>query len=106
MIREIPGHSPNVALTIFGLNGLTAHHALFREMKLTKNSTVLISSAAGSLGALAIQIAKNVIGCKKVVGIAGGKEKCEYVRSLGADDCLDYKVSYSIQPPTSYRILR
>lgn len=42
-----------------------------------------------------MQIAKNVIGCEKVVGIAGGKEKCDWVKSLGADICVDYKVSPS-----------
>lgn len=38
-----------------------------------------------------VQIAKNVVGCKRVVGIAGGKEKCDFVKSLGADACVDYK---------------
>jgi NADPH-dependent curcumin reductase CurA len=32
------------------------------------------------------------VGCAKVVGVAGGKEKCDWVKSLGADECLDYKV--------------
>ena len=39
-----------------------------------------------------MQIAKKVIGCEKVIGIAGGKEKCDWVKSLGADECVDYKV--------------
>lgn len=37
------------------------------------------------------QIAKNLIGCKTVIGIAGSDAKCEWVRSLGADVCLNYK---------------
>ena len=38
-----------------------------------------------------VQIAKNVIGCKKVIGIAGGTDKCKWVESLGADLCIDYR---------------
>lgn len=37
------------------------------------------------------QIAKHVVGCQRVVGIAGGAEKCKHVESLGADVCVDYK---------------
>lgn len=40
---------------------------------------------------MAIQIAKKLVGCKRVVGIAGGAEKCKWVESLGADKCVDYK---------------
>lgn len=38
-----------------------------------------------------MQIAKKIIGAKRVVGIAGGAEKCAWVKSLGADECIDYK---------------
>jgi NADPH-dependent curcumin reductase CurA len=50
---------------------------------------MLMSSAVGSIF---VQIAKNIVGCKTVIGIAGGKEKCDWVKSLGADECIDYKV--------------
>lgn len=60
-------------------------------MDLKPESTLLVSGAAGAVGSALIQIAKNVVGCKRVVGIAGGKEKCDYVKSLGADACVDYK---------------
>jgi NADPH-dependent curcumin reductase CurA len=40
---------------------------------------------------MAVQIAKKLVGCKRVIGIAGGPEKCKWVESLGADKCLDYK---------------
>lgn len=73
---------------------MTAYHGVFNEMKLKKESTLLVSGAAGSVGSLVIQMAKNVIGCAQVIGIAGGKEKCEYVKSLGVDECLDYKVNF------------
>lgn len=48
-----------------------------------------MSAAAGAVGEIAVQLAKNH-GCK-VIGIAGGKEKCAYVKSLGAIECIDYK---------------
>jgi len=50
---------------------------------------VVISAAAGAVGEIAVQLAKNH-GCK-VVGVAGGADKCEYVRKLGADHTIDYK---------------
>lgn len=42
---------------------------------------------------MVVQIAKKIIGCKKVVGVAGGPKKCEWVKKLGADECVDYKDS-------------
>jgi NADPH-dependent curcumin reductase CurA len=42
-------------------------------------------------GSAAVQIAKKIIGCKRVIGIAGGPEKCTWVETLGADVCLDYR---------------
>jgi NADPH-dependent curcumin reductase CurA len=41
---------------------------------------------------MVVQIAKNIVQCKKVIGIAGGAKKCQYVtEKLGADVCIDYK---------------
>lgn len=45
-----------------------------------------------AVGSIFVQIAKKIVGCEKVIGIAGGKEKCDWVKSLGADECVDYKV--------------
>lgn len=50
---------------------------------------MVISSAASSTGLFAVQLAK--LKGIKVVGLAGGSTKCEFVKSLGADYCLDYK---------------
>jgi NADPH-dependent curcumin reductase CurA len=50
---------------------------------------VVVSGAAGATGSLAVQIAK-AAGCR-VIGIAGGAEKCAYVASIGADATIDYK---------------
>lgn len=44
-----------------------------------------------AVGSTAVQLAKKIRGAKKVVGIAGGPEKCKFVESLGADICVDYK---------------
>lgn len=60
-------------------------------MNLKPEHTLLVSGAAGAVGMALVQIAKNVVGCKRVVGIAGGDEKCEFVKKLGADACVDYK---------------
>ncbi|KAM0749531.1 NAD(P)-binding protein [Meredithblackwellia eburnea MCA 4105] len=85
--------SPTLAMSILGGTALTAWFGLHEVGLIKKEDTVLISGAAGSTGSIAVQIAKNIVGCKRVVGIAGGKEKCEYVKTLGADECLDYKSS-------------
>lgn len=53
---------------------------------------VVVSGAAGATGSMVVQIAKKVLGCRRVVGIAGGAEKCRWVeQSCGADVCVDYK---------------
>lgn len=86
--------SPTLALSILGGTGLTAWHGLNQVGHVKPEHTVIISGAAGATGSTAIQLAKNVVGCKRVVGIAGGKDKCDYVVSLGADACVDYKVCW------------
>lgn len=68
---------------------MTAWVGLFEIGKIKTNDVVIVSAAAGAVGELAVQLAKNY-GCK-VIGIAGGKDKCEYVKSIGADSCIDYK---------------
>lgn len=64
---------------------------MFEVCHLKPEHTVLVSGAAGAVGLAFVQIAKKVVGCKRVVGVAGGKAKCDYVKSLGADECVDYK---------------
>lgn len=59
-------------------------------MDLKPEHTLVVSGAAGSVGSCLVQIAKHVVGCKRVVGIAS-KGKCDWVKSLGADECVDYK---------------
>jgi NADPH-dependent curcumin reductase CurA len=77
-------------LGTLGMVGFTAYIGIMEVAKPQPGETVLISAAAGATGALAGQFAK--ISGARVVGIAGGWEKCAFVKSeLGFDDCIDYK---------------
>ena len=77
-------------LSVFGIAGLTAYFGLLRIADPKAGETVVVSAAAGSVGSLVGQIAK-VKGCR-VIGIAGGQQKCEWlVRELGFDAAVDYK---------------
>jgi NADPH-dependent curcumin reductase CurA len=77
-------------LGALGTSGLTAYFGLLEVGELREASTVVVSGAAGSVGTVAVQIAK-LKGCR-VVGIAGGSEKCAYlVGELGIDAAIDYK---------------
>ncbi|KAI8271022.1 hypothetical protein K4K58_004023 [Colletotrichum sp. SAR11_239] len=78
-------------LGALGLPGHTAYYALTQIVKAKKGEAIVISGAAGAVGTMAVQIAKKMIGCRKVIGIAGSDEKCRWVENLGADICLNYK---------------
>jgi NADPH-dependent curcumin reductase CurA len=84
------GTDPTLALSLVGITGLTAYFGLLDVAGLKEGDAVLVSGAAGAVGSVACQIAK-VKGCR-VVGIAGGAQKCDWLRSeLGLDDAIDYK---------------
>ena len=73
-----------------GSSGMTAYFGLLDAGKPQRNDVVLISGAAGAVGSMVGQIAK-INGCK-VIGVAGGAEKCRWlVEEAGLDDALDYK---------------
>jgi len=77
-------------MSVFGIAGKTAYHGLMSVGQPQPGETVLVSAAAGSVGGYVGQIAK-AIGCR-VVGIAGGKEKCDWVmKEFGFDACIDYR---------------
>lgn len=77
-------------LGTLGMPGLTAYFGLLRVGLPKEGETVVVSGAAGAVGMVVGQIAK-IKGCR-VVGIAGGPEKCQYVvDELGFDACIDYK---------------
>jgi NADPH-dependent curcumin reductase len=85
------GVAPGVAIGILGATGMTAYFGLIDVGQVKEGDVVVISGAAGATGSAAGQIAK-IKGAKKVVGIAGGAEKCAYiVNELGFDDAIDYK---------------
>ena len=70
--------------------GLTAYFGILNCGAAKEGDTVVVSGAAGAVGSIAVQVAKN-IGCT-VIGIAGGKEKCDFlVNELGIDGAIDYK---------------
>jgi NADPH-dependent curcumin reductase CurA len=73
-----------------GMPGVTAYVGLLDIGAPKEGETVVVSAASGAVGSIVGQIAK-MKGCR-AVGIAGGREKCEYVtRELGFDACVDYK---------------
>ena len=73
-----------------GMPGMTAYFGILEVGKIKEGDVVLVSGAAGAVGSVVGQIAK-IKGCR-VVGIAGGAEKCKYlVDELGYDGAIDYK---------------
>ncbi|BGP21453.1 quinone oxidoreductase [Rhodotorula toruloides] len=91
--RTLEGYPESIALSALGMTTLTAYCGLHEVGHIKPEHTVVISGAAGATGSAAVQIAKNIVGCKRVIGIAGGPEKCAWVKKLGADECLDYRSS-------------
>jgi len=90
-VQNIPGVSPTHYLGALGFTGLTAYVGLMKVVEAKEGESVVVSGAAGATGSMVVQIAKKMIGCKKVIGIAGTDEKCRWVESLGADLCINYK---------------
>jgi NADPH-dependent curcumin reductase len=79
-----------VYLGTLGMPGMTAYFGLLEVGQPKAGETVVVSGAAGAVGQIVGQIAK-IKGCR-VVGIAGGADKCRYVvDELGFDACIDYK---------------
>jgi len=82
---------PQTYLGTLGIAGLTAYCGLIEVGELRAGNTVLVSGAAGSVGAHVGQIAK--ANDARTVGIAGGPEKCAYlIDELGFDAAIDYKI--------------
>jgi NADPH2:quinone reductase len=70
------------------VQGTTAWHLLRTSTHLAPGETVVVHSAAGGVGSIAVQLAR-AWGAGRIIGTASGEEKCELVRSLGADVALD-----------------
>lgn len=76
-------------LGVLGITGATAYFGLLDAANATESDIVFVSAAAGAVGSVAVQVAKAK--GMTVIGSAGGEEKCAFVRSLGADEVIDYK---------------
>ena len=88
-LPAIPGVEPQAFLGNLGLTGGTAYFGLLEAAGAKESDIVFVSAAAGAVGSAVVQIAKAK--GMTVIGSAGGADKCEFVRSLGADAVIDYK---------------
>ncbi len=81
-------------MNVLGLTGVTAYVGLLDVGAMTPGDVVVVSGAAGATGSVAGQIAK-ARGASKVIGIAGGGDKCaDVVERYGFDECLDYREAH------------
>lgn len=85
-VSRIP---PQAYLGVAGMPGLTAYAGLLDVGGLKDGDVVFVSAASGAVGAVVAQIAK--IKGHKVIGSAGGQEKCDWLKSIGVDEVIDYK---------------
>ncbi len=82
--------NPSWSLGILGMPGYTAYAGLLKIGEPKEGETVVVAAASGPVGATVGQIAK-IKGCR-VVGVAGGSQKCQHVvENLGFDACIDHK---------------
>jgi NADPH-dependent curcumin reductase CurA len=83
--------SPTNFLSVLGAVGMTAYFGYLEVCKPQPGDVVLVTGAAGAVGSLVGQIAK-IMGASKVIGIAGGPEKCaRLVERYGFDVAIDYR---------------
>ncbi len=89
-VNKLPqlGVEPQTFLGNLGLTGGTAYFGLLDAAQAKEGDVVFVSAAAGAVGSAAVQIAKAK--GMTVIGSARGPDKCEFVRSLGADAVVDY----------------
>jgi hypothetical protein len=91
LIKLDPNAAPlSTALGVLGMPGLTAYVGLSEIGRPQRGETVVVSAASGAVGAVVGQLAKRA--GARVVGIAGGADKCRYVEGeLGFDACFDHR---------------
>jgi hypothetical protein len=86
-----PGVDPALALSVFGVTGMTAYFGLLDVGRPRPGDTVVVSGAAGATGSVAGQLAR-IAEARTVVGIAGSAEKCAWLTDeLGFDHAIDYR---------------
>lgn len=89
-LQKLPSADPVLGLSLLGATGLTAYFGTIAVGQVKPGETFVVSGAAGATGSVAGMIAK-LKGCR-VVGIAGGTEKCGWLtREAGFDGAIDYK---------------
>lgn len=89
-VHRAPGLPLTANMSVLGMTGLTAYFGVTDVLKAKAGETLVISAAAGAVGSIAGQIAKQR-GCR-VIGIAGGPAKCAWLTDeLGFDAAVDYK---------------
>ena len=89
--------SPTAMLSVLGTTGLTAYCGLFKIGRPVAGDTIVVSGAAGAVGSIVGQLAR-IAGCRRVIGIAGGEEKCKWlVEKAGYDAAINYKAGGSIR---------
>jgi NADPH-dependent curcumin reductase len=91
LLKLDPREAPlSTALGVLGMPGLTAYVGLSEIGRPRRGETVVVSAASGAVGAVAGQLAKRE--GARVIGIAGGGDKCRYVEAeLGFDACIDHR---------------
>ncbi len=89
-VRRAPGLPLTANLSVLGMTGLTAYFGVTDVLKAKAGETLVISAAAGAVGSIAGQVAKQR--GARVIGIAGGPDKCRWLtEDLGFDAAVDYK---------------
>ncbi len=83
------GAPPEQFLGVLGVTGMTAYFGLLDAASAKEGDVVFVSAAAGAVGSAVVQIAQAK--GMTVIGSASGADKCDYVRSLGAEHVFDYK---------------
>jgi NADPH-dependent curcumin reductase CurA len=89
VVKVPPRVAPELALSLFGVTGLTAHIGMIDVARVAEGDTVLVSGAGGAVGSIAAQVAQ--IKGARAVGIAGGPEKCAWLAELGVHAAIEYK---------------
>lgn len=89
-VHQFPGLPLTANMSVLGMTGMTAYFGVTDVLKPQAGETMVISAAAGAVGSIAGQIAKQK--GARVIGIAGGPEKCAWLTDeLGFDAAIDYK---------------
>jgi NADPH-dependent curcumin reductase CurA len=89
-VQKLPdlGVAPELFLGVLGVTGATAYFGLFDAASAKEDDVVFVSAAAGAVGSVVVQVAKAK--GMTVIGSAG-ETKCDWVRSLGAEQVIDYR---------------